>query len=120
MLCLLLLAVGGIVWSLSDNNNPAALWAWGWGIVLGLGGFLQFWSGDAIEPSISLLLSPLLPGFMVAGAMAYADQKTPRWLLPGALAVGCCVGCSTAVRFRPRGTPSDWWPSPWWASSPST
>jgi len=33
LLCLILLAVGGLVWSLRDATNPAVLWTWGWLVI---------------------------------------------------------------------------------------
>jgi two-component system cell cycle sensor histidine kinase/response regulator CckA len=88
MLSLLLLGVASVVWSLRDNNNPAALWAWGWALLASARIFLLFGDEAAWSPGMSVLLSPLLPAFMLAGALCYADREHPRWLLPAALGLG--------------------------------
>jgi PAS domain S-box-containing protein len=85
---LLLLAVGGIVWSFRRTSNAAALWTWGW-VILGGTSFFLLGAGDTLwSPVAVLLLSALLPAFMLAGALAYAGRPVPGWLLPGALALG--------------------------------
>jgi PAS domain S-box-containing protein len=88
LLSLLLLAVASVVWSLRDNNNPAALWAWGWALLASARIFLLFGSETPWSLGMSVLLSPLLPAFMLAGALCYADREHPSWLLPSALGLG--------------------------------
>ncbi len=97
ILCLMLIAVGGIVWALRKSSNPAALWAWGWVVFAGIAAFMAVQAELSWGPSVSNLLSPLLPGFMLAGALAYSDRRVPGWLLPSALAIG-------AVRWVMVGT----------------
>jgi PAS domain S-box-containing protein len=88
MLSLLLLAVVGVVWSLRDNTNPAALWAWGWALLASARIFLLLGNDDASPLDVAVLLSPLLPAFMLAGALCYSNRRHPRWLLPGAFLLG--------------------------------
>ncbi|MDJ0851416.1 MAG: PAS domain S-box protein [Myxococcota bacterium] len=97
ILCLLLIAVGGIVWGLRRSTNPAALWAWGWVVFAAIAGFIALQAELAWGPSVANLVSPLLPGFLLAGALAYADRRVPAWLLPAALAAG-------AIRWILAGT----------------
>ncbi len=97
ILCLLLIAVGGIVWGLRRSTNPAALWAWGWVVFAAIAAFMMLQAEIAWGPSVANLVSPLLPGFMLAGALAYSDRRVPGWLLPAALAAG-------AVRWVIAGT----------------
>ncbi len=88
LLSMFLIAVGGVVWAMRDNTNPAALWVWGWVVVGGTALFIEF--GDTVPWALNAwqLLSPLLPGFILAGSLVYAERRSPHWLLPAALGLG--------------------------------
>ncbi|HJO22657.1 MAG: hypothetical protein CMJ98_13825 [Planctomycetes bacterium] len=88
LLCLILLAVGGLVWSLRDATNPAVLWTWGWLVIGAVSAFMFFAKNVPWVHVPAQLLSPLLPAFLLAGALAYADRRVPTWLLPAGLAFG--------------------------------
>ncbi|MEE2678076.1 MAG: PAS domain-containing protein [Myxococcota bacterium] len=88
LLCLMLLAVGGLVWNLRDNANPVVLWAWGWIIIVVVAAFMRF-AGEVTWVHVSAqLISPLLPAFLLAGARAYTDRPTLNWILPAGLGFG--------------------------------
>jgi len=88
MICLLLMAVGGIVWSLRDSSNPAALWTGGWLVLVGTALTIVYATSVPWGGTLNLLTSALLPAFTLAGALVYANRRFPSWLLPGALAIG--------------------------------
>ncbi|MBW2696559.1 MAG: PAS domain S-box protein [Deltaproteobacteria bacterium] len=88
MFSLLLMAVGGIVWSLRDNTNPAALWTWGWLVLVACSLFFIYGEEIPWVGAVVLLTSALLPAFLFAGARAYADRPVREWVLPVALLVG--------------------------------
>ena len=88
LLCLMLLAVGGLVWNLRDNSNPVVLWAWGWIIIVALAAFMRLEEAVPWVHVSAQLVSPLLPVFLLAGARAYTDRTTLLWLLPAGLGFG--------------------------------
>jgi len=92
VLCLLLLGVGGLVWSLRRNTNPAVLWAWGWLVIGAVMALMVFTRNVSWVHLPAQLLSPLLPAFLLAGALAYTDRRVPVWLLPAGLGFGLLRG----------------------------
>ena len=92
VLCLLLLGVGGLVWSLRHNTNPAVLWAWGWLVIGAVTALMTSVNAVAWVRVPAHLLSPLLPTFLLAGALAYTDRRVPTWLLPAGLGFGLLRG----------------------------
>lgn len=92
VLCLLLLGIGGLVWSLRNNTNPAVLWAWGWLVIGAVTALMISVNNVAWVHVPAQLLSPLLPTFLLAGALAYTDRPVPTWLLPAGLVFGLARG----------------------------
>ncbi len=89
-LCLFLVVLGGLLWELhrDPSPSPAALWTWGWVVLFATALFLLRRDAIPWAPSVAHLTGPLLPAFVLAGALSYADTPVPRWLLPGALVFG--------------------------------
>ncbi|MBW2268329.1 MAG: PAS domain S-box protein [Deltaproteobacteria bacterium] len=88
LLSVFLIAIGGVVWAMRDNTNPTALWVWGWIVVGGTSILIRLGESVPWALDASHLLSPLLPGFILAGSLVYAERRSPRWLLPAALGLG--------------------------------
>jgi PAS domain S-box-containing protein len=99
LLSLFLIAVGSLVWSMRDNTNPTALWLWGWLVIASTALLIR--AGDAVPwaANASHLLSPLLPGFILAGSLVYAERHAPTWLLPAALGIGAVRWAGAAAGY---------------------
>jgi PAS domain S-box-containing protein len=73
-----------------EDSPTTRIWAWSW---------LTFFMGVVLTPSpqpvaevVSHGLGTLFPALLLAGALSFTGRSVPRWLLPGAAAVGILRG----------------------------
>jgi PAS domain S-box-containing protein len=73
-----------------EDSPTARIWAWAWftfftGIVLTP-------PSDPVSEVLSHGLGTLFPALLLAGALSFTARSVPRWLLPGAAALGILRG----------------------------
>ncbi len=104
VLSLVLASLVGTFWYFSHwvRDRAIALWLRGWSFLIlsgacGLVGDGAPW----IEPLMHFF-GPLLPAYLLAGALLYAHREVPGWLLPVAFGIGG-VRWAFAIAGSPHG-----------------
>jgi signal transduction histidine kinase/ActR/RegA family two-component response regulator len=99
LLLLLLAAFVAGAWTLLQRSEPSAtaFWVTGW-IFAGASGLLTV-LGDELHLALLLAypLGSLFVAMLLAGALALAGRRVPRWLPPAALAWGLARGALAAA-----------------------
>jgi len=90
-LLVFLVALGGVGFNLMRRSDAGPIAYWGLGALSLLGaGVCVVLIGDSSAWSLLFghALGTLYPVLLLVGAMAFAGQRRPRWMIPAALAVG--------------------------------
>jgi PAS domain S-box-containing protein len=78
----------GLYWLRRPGNGATAFWVLGW-VAAGAGGVLLLLQTELPRARLlSYPLGTLFASLLLAGALAFADRRVPRWLLPSALGFG--------------------------------
>jgi PAS domain S-box-containing protein len=85
-----ILALAGVGFSIlrRPEAGPTAFWTWGCFALFGSGLCTFILAEFRWSLPVGHALATAYPVFLLAGALVYAERDMPRWLLPGALALG--------------------------------